>query len=109
MRATWWLLTLVAVYAAVGLGRQLGVEEARADAATDRRARVEEARLYGRQCAAIEGVLRDVVRAQAATTRGDVARVAEACAAVAETCAVPGWWMQLDVVPLPRLAAGEVR
>jgi len=99
---------LVAAYCGVALGHNLGVEEVREGAV---RAQAVCERLHVEAVVTRRTLARIVesqVTAQAQATREDVRAGAQACAVMAETCAVPGWWLDMGVVPLPRVAAVEV-
>lgn len=92
------------VLAALYLGRDLGAEQERARA-QQAQALCGEVRGSQHQLAEQQRATAAAVQAAVRSARDDVGEVGRACADVAKTCAVPGWWMNVEVVPLPRLAA----
>ena len=94
------------VLAALYLGRDLGAEQER-HRAQQAQALCSEVRGGQHQLAEQQRATAAAVQAAVRSARDDVGEVGRACAEVAETCAVPGWWMDVEVVPLPRLAAGR--
>lgn len=102
------LIYAIGVLAALFLGRDLGAEQERARA-QQAQSLCSEVRAGQYQLAAQQRATAGDVQAAVRSARDDVGEVGRACAEVAETCAVPGWWMDVEVVPLPRLAEGAVR
>lgn len=98
----------IGVIAALFLGRDLGAEQERARA-QQAQSLCDEVRGGQYQLAEQQRATAAAVQAAVRSARDDVGEVGRACAEVAETCAVPGWWMDVEVVPLPRLAEGRVR
>jgi endonuclease YncB( thermonuclease family) len=101
----------VVVFCAVHLGRVLGYEEAAAQAqqaaAMCREsldAEVVTRRTLARRQDEVRLALADAVE----RARSDVGDAARACAEVARTCAVPGVWMDLGVLPLGQPEIAEV-
>ena len=98
------IIYALGVLAALYLGRDLGVEQARA--------RSQQAYAL---CSEVRGVQRQMAEQQRAAAiaaqaaRADVGEVGRACAEVAETCAVPGVWLDVGVLPLGRPGPDVVR
>ena len=106
------VLAACAVLAAYGLGRAYGRDEAAAQAqqaaAMCREsldAEVVTRRTIARRQDGTRAAVNDALRA----VRDDVAEVGRACREVAETCAVPGVWLDVGVLPLGRPEVEVVR
>ncbi len=97
------LIYALGVLAALFLGRDLGAEQERARA-QQAQALCFEVRDGQHQLAEQQRTTAAAVQEAVRGARDDVGEVGRACAEVAETCAVPGWWLDVEVVPLPRLA-----
>ena len=105
-------LALLVALAAYSLGRAYGRDEAAAQAqqaaAMCREsldAEVVTRRTIARRHDGTRRVLDDALR----SVRDDVAEVGRACREVAETCAVPGVWLDVGVLPLGRPEVEVVR
>ena len=98
------IIYALGVLAALYLGRDLGVEQ--------ERARSQQAYAL---CSEVRGVQRQMAEQQRAAAiaaqaaRADVGEVGRACTEVAETCAVPGVWLDVGVLPLGRPGPDVVR
>lgn len=92
------------VLAALYLGRDMGAEQ--------ERARAQQAHSL---CSEVRGAQRQMAEQQRATAaavaaaRDEAAETGRACTEVAETCAVPGVWLDVGVLPLGRPGPDVVR